>query len=79
VGLVVVGLVAESGEEADDGDVFIERFPVEAAAVEADLLASFRGGVQQAREPCQRYSQDATVAQVYPEAVFVEANSGWAN
>jgi hypothetical protein len=33
----------------------------------------------QAGEPCQRYSEDTTVAEVYPEAVFVEADSGWAN
>ena len=75
VGLAAVGLVAEAG----DGDVFVECFPVEAAGAEDDLLALLGSALEKAGKPCQRHSEDAAVAQVYPEAVFVEADSGWAD
>jgi hypothetical protein len=75
VGLAVGCLVAESG----DGGVFVECFPVETAGAEDDLLTLLGCALQKVGEPCQRYPEDATVAQVYPEAIFIEANSGWAN
>ncbi len=43
-GLIGGGLVAEAGEQAGDGDVFVERLPVEAAAADSDLLALLCGG-----------------------------------
>ena len=40
----VFGLVAEAAQEAIDGYIFVEGFPVEAAGADADLLKLFRGG-----------------------------------
>jgi hypothetical protein len=37
-----------AGEEAGDGDVFVERFPVEAAAADAELFALLRCGAEEA-------------------------------
>jgi hypothetical protein len=52
---------------------------VKTARAEDDLLALLGSALEQAGELCQRYSEDATVAKVYPEAVFVKADSDWAN
>ena len=52
---------------------------MKAAGAEDDLFALLGSAVEQASEPCQRYSEDAAVAEVYPETVFIEADSGWAN
>ena len=50
---------------------------MQAARTDADLLASFRGSVQETGKPSKRHSEDATVAQAYPKTVFVEADSEW--
>jgi hypothetical protein len=52
---------------------------VEVAGAEDDLLTLLGSSLEEAREPCERYSKDAAVAQVNPEVVFVEADMGWAN
>src|ERR1700722_7128894 len=73
------GLVGLAGEEAGDGDVFVEGFPVESAAADADLLALLRGGAEEAGKPCERDTEGSSVAEVDPHAVGVEADSGCAN
>jgi hypothetical protein len=78
-GFVSGSLIGEASQQSIDGDVFVECFPVEAAGAEDDLLTLLGSGLQKTREPCKGYSEDAAVAQVNPEAVFVEADLGWAN
>jgi hypothetical protein len=52
---------------------------VQAAAADADLIALLRGAVQEPGEPSEWDADDATVAEIDPHAVRVEADSGWAN
>ena len=73
------GLVALSSQQARDGDVLVQRFPMQAAAADADLLALFGGGVQEPGEPCQRYADNSTVAEIDPHAIWIEVHSRWAN
>ncbi len=52
---------------------------MEAAGAQAELFALLLGGVQQAREPGERDAEDTAIAQLDPEAVFVEADLSWAD
>lgn len=45
-GVVAGGLVALSRQQTCDGDVFVEGFPVQAAAADSNLLALLCGGMQ---------------------------------
>ena len=72
-------LVGLAGEEAGDGDVFVEGFPVESAAADAELFALLRRGAEEAGKPCERDAEGSSVAEVDPHAVGVEADLGWAN
>lgn len=70
-------LVGLACEEAGDGDVFVECFPVESAAADAELFALLRRGVEEAGKPGEGNAEDSSVAEVYPHAVGVEADLGW--
>ena len=72
-------LVGLAGEEGGDGDVFVEGFPVESAAVDAELFALLRCGAEAAGKPCEGDAEGSSVAEVDPHAVGVEAGSGWVN
>jgi hypothetical protein len=77
-GLVASGLVALSGQQTGDGDIFVQGFPMQTAAADANLFALLRGAVQEPGKPCQRHADDAAVAKIDPHAVRVEANPDWA-
>jgi len=48
---LVLRQIALSSKETSDGNIFIKRFPVEAASGEAHLGALLGSGVQQSRKP----------------------------
>lgn len=75
----VGGLVGLAGEEGGDGDVFVEGFPVESAAADAELLALLRCGAEEAGKPCEGDAEGSSVAEVDPHAVGVEADLCWAS
>src|SRR5258708_38362198 len=66
--------VASAGEEAGDGNVFVEVFPVQAKAGEFDLLALLLCCVEEARIPCERHTDGAAVGQIDPHRVFVKTD-----
>ena len=70
------GKVALAGEQADDGDVFVEGFPVDAGAREEESGALGGGGVEQAWEPGEGNAEGAAIVEIDPEAVIVEADGG---
>ena len=49
-----------SGEEGGDGDVFVEGFPVEAAAADAELVALRRCGAEEAGKPGERDAEGSS-------------------
>ena len=57
----VGGLVGVAGEEAGDGDVFVECFPVEPEAADARLFALLRRGAQEAGKPGEGNAEDSSV------------------
>jgi hypothetical protein len=75
-GFVAAGLVAQTGEQAFDGDVFVQDFPVEVTAADASLFALFGGGVEQTRKPGEWNADYAAVAEVDPHAVGVKVYAG---
>jgi hypothetical protein len=59
---------------AGDGDVFVESFPVEFAAPDAELFALLRCGAEEAGKPGEGYVECASVAEVDLDVVGVEAD-----
>src|SRR3546814_13082162 len=51
---------------------------MEAGSAERKSFALGGGGVEEARKPSERNAEGASVLQIDPEAVFVEANLRWA-
>jgi hypothetical protein len=76
---VAVGLVALSGKQTYYGDIFIQSFPVEAAAAKANVFALFGCGAQETWKPRQRHADDSTVSESDPHAVLIEMDSRWAD
>jgi len=66
--------ITMAGQQAVDGNVLLQRFPVNAARTQLKLRALFLGGTQQAREPGQRDRHAPAVVQIDPHAVVVEAH-----
>jgi hypothetical protein len=66
--------VAAAGEEAGDGDVFVEVFPVEAKMADLDFFAIRRAGVEETREPRERHADRAPVCEFHPHRRVVKAN-----
>jgi hypothetical protein len=62
-------LVGLAGEEGGDGDVFVEDFPVESAAADAEVFALLRCGAEEAGKPGERYAEGSSVAEVDAHAV----------
>jgi hypothetical protein len=61
-----VGVVAAAGEEAGDGDVLVERLPMQAEGADLHRPALLRRGVEEAREPGERHAEDAAIGEVDP-------------
>ncbi len=74
-GLVAFALIVQPREKSRNGNILVERIPVQAAAGEPDLLALLRSAFEQAREPRKRNAQRAAVAQLDPKTVFIEAHT----
>ena len=49
-----MGPITMAGQQTVDGDVLVQRFPVDAARAQFELRALFSAGGQQARKPGQR-------------------------
>ena len=78
-GFVAGALVAETGEKAGDGNVFVEGVPMQAAGTDPDLLALFGGAVEEAGKPRQRNADRSAVAQIDPHIVRIESYARCAN
>ncbi len=52
--IATVGPVTVTGQQAVNGDVFVQRFPKNTARAELELVPLFGRSSQQAREPRER-------------------------
>ncbi|MET4068608.1 hypothetical protein ABID58_003406 [Bradyrhizobium sp. S3.2.6] len=68
--------VAASCEEAGNGDILVQRLPVQSNPAEFDLLAFGRRCMQQARKPRERNTQCPTIGQFDPHGGVIEAYVG---
>src|SRR4051812_26089389 len=66
--------VAAAGEEARDGDIFVEVFPVQPEMADLDPLAVGRTRVEQAREPGERHAYRAPVRELDPHRRIIKPN-----
>ena len=71
--------VASSGQQACDGNILVDGFPVQTDAADFDLLTFGRLRAQQARELGKRYAQRPPVGQFDPHGVLVKANASCRN
>ena len=63
-----------TGQQAVDGDVFVQRFPMNTARAEFELIPLFGGGSQKAGEPRERDGDSPAIVQIDPHAVVVESH-----
>jgi len=63
-----------AGQQAGDGDVFVQRFPMYAARAQLELIPLFGRSSQEAREPRERDGHSPAIVQINPHAVVVEAH-----
>lgn len=66
--------ITATRDQAGDGNVLVDVFPVQARAADLDLCALLRRGVEEARKPRQRHTPRAAVRQVDPHRMLVEAD-----
>jgi len=66
--------VAPTSQQTFNGNIFIESLPVQSIATNVTSGALFWRSAQQARKPCQRYTQCATVGQFDPHGAIIKAN-----
>jgi hypothetical protein len=66
--------VASAGEEAGDGNVFVELVPMKTESGKFDAFAHGRGRIEEARKPRERHADGAAVRQVDPHRMFVKAD-----
>lgn len=71
-GPLALGQVALASQKTGDGDVLVERLPMQATAADAELFALFRAGLEEAWKPGQRHGDDSAVAEIDPHAVLIE-------
>jgi len=69
-----VGEVSTAGQQAVDGDVFVQLIPVDAARAEGEACALLRRGCQQAGKPGQGHDKHPPIGEVDPHAVAVEGD-----
>jgi len=69
-----VGPVTVTGQQAVDGDVFIQRFPMNTARAEFELVPLFRLSSQEAGEPRERDGHSPAIVQIDPHVVVVESH-----
>ncbi len=63
-----------TGQQAIDGDVFVECFPMNTARAQFELVPLFRRSSQEAGEPRERDGHSPAIVQIDPHAVVVESN-----
>jgi len=66
------GHIAAPGQEAGNGYIFVDLFPVQARAAEFDLLTLPGRCMQQARKPGERDTERTPVFQIDPETILVK-------
>ena len=68
--------IAAPGNEASDRDVLIKLVPMETRAAQGELLALSRARVEEAREPGEGDAERASIFEIDPHLIVVEANRG---
>jgi len=63
-----------TGQQAVDGDVFVERFPMNTARAEFELVPLLGRSSQEPRKPRERDGHASAIVQVDPHAVVVESH-----
>ena len=61
-----MGPVTVTGQQAIDGDVFVQRFPMNTARAKLELVPLFGRSSQEAGEPRQRDGRSPTIVQIDP-------------
>ncbi|KQN64589.1 hypothetical protein ASF13_01555 [Erwinia sp. Leaf53] len=66
--------IATPCKQTSNRNIFVQRVPVDAPGAEFIAVTLFRGGMQQARKPCQRYTEGSAIVKLNPHGDLIEAD-----